>query len=306
MSDPTLAAFCDLVGSHDPVAVAGGKTRFGLGGSLREGTRLVSAPEGILRHLPEEMTVQVRAGTSVRDLHEALAEKGQRTALPERGGSVGGALAVGENDLHVLGRGRVRESLLQVRYVSADGRLVSGGGPTVKNVTGFDIPRLMVGSLGTLGLIAEVMVRTNPIPPRSIWLTARDVDPFAVRDSLVAASAVLFDGRGTYVQLEGQVGDVVAEQALLATRGRFEEVAGPPPLPLHRWSLTPAQLSDEVCMAGAGDFVASIGVGTVFASLPQPRATVSPALIALTERVKTAFDPTGRLSPGRDVLQRRL
>ena len=139
MSDQALVDFCELVGSQDPVSVTGGTTRFDLGGSLSEGTRLVNAPKGILRHLPDEMTVQVRAGTSVADLHEALAEKGQRTALPERGGSVGGALAVGENDLHVLGRGRVRESLLQVRYVSADGRLISGGGPTVKNVTGFDL-----------------------------------------------------------------------------------------------------------------------------------------------------------------------
>ncbi len=305
MSDPTLAAFCDLVGSHDPVAVAGGKTRFGLGGTLREGTRLVSAPEGILRYLPDEMTVQVRAGTSVADLHEALAEKGQRTSLPERGGSVGGALAVGENDLHVLGRGRVRESLLQVRYVSADGRLISGGGPTVKNVTGFDLPRLIVGSLGTLGLIGDVILRTNPIPAVSLWLAAEDADPFAARNSLARASVVLWDGTRTYVHLEGHDGDIAAEQAVLASLGRFEEVAGPPVLPPHRWSLSPAQLSDDASLATAGIFVASIGVGTVFASRRQLRTSVSPALIALTERVKAAFDPTGRLSPGRDILQGR-
>ena len=82
------------------------------------------------------MTILVRAGTTVADLHATLAEHGQRTGLPERGGTIGGALAVGENHLCALGRGRVREALLQVRYVSAEGRIVTSGGPTVKNVSG--------------------------------------------------------------------------------------------------------------------------------------------------------------------------
>ena len=97
------------------------------------------------------MTVRVRTGTTVEELHTELAARGQRTPLVERGGTVGGALAVGENDIFVLGRGTLRASVLQVRYVSAEGRIVNGGGPTVKNVTGFDLPRLMVGALGTFG-----------------------------------------------------------------------------------------------------------------------------------------------------------
>src|SRR4051812_7469403 len=104
------------------------------------------------------MTVRVRVGTTVAELHEALRAHGQRSALPERGGTVGGAIAVGHNDLHVLGRGRVRDAVLQLRYVSADGRLITGGGTTVKNVSGFDLPRLMVGALGTLGVLAEAVL----------------------------------------------------------------------------------------------------------------------------------------------------
>ena len=165
VTDQVLLDFAAEVGESGPVAVEGNRTRWALGGPGTAGTRLINAPTGVVNYVPDEMTVQVRCGTTVEELHALLAEKGQRTGLPERGGSVGGALAVGENSLHVLGRGRVREAALQVRYVSDEARVVTGGGPTVKNVTGFDLPRLLVGSLGTLGLLAEATLRTNPIRP---------------------------------------------------------------------------------------------------------------------------------------------
>ena len=135
VSDPALLAFADEVGETGAIAIEGGRTRWGIGGAPEGNPRILRAPEGIVDYKPEEMTVQVRAGTPVADLHAVLAEKGQRSALPERGGTVGGALAVGENDFRSLGRGRTRESLLQVRYVSAEGKIVSSGGPTVKNLS---------------------------------------------------------------------------------------------------------------------------------------------------------------------------
>ena len=118
VDDPTLLGFAEEVGETGPVAIVGGQTRWDIGGESAAEPRLLRAPEGIVDYKPEEMTVKVRAGTTVADLHAALAEKGQWTALPDRGGTVGGALAVGENDIRALGRGRVRESLLQVRYLS--------------------------------------------------------------------------------------------------------------------------------------------------------------------------------------------
>ena len=157
------------------------------------------------------MTVTVRAGTPVAELHAELEAKGQRTALPERGGTVGGALVVGENDICALGKGRVRESLLQVRYVSAEGRVVTSGGPTVKNVSGFDLPRLIVGSLGTLGLVAEATLRTNPIPPTTRWLRAEAVDTAAVLGAVLAPGAVLTDGTHTWVEIAGHGPDVAVE-----------------------------------------------------------------------------------------------
>ncbi len=304
MADDALEAFATEVGARGPVAVEGARTRWSTGGELEPGARLLRAPEGIVEHRPEEMTVRVRAGTPVDELHCELAAFGQRTALPRRGGTVGGALAVGEDDVCALGRGRVRDALLQVRYVSAEGAVVTGGGPTVKNVTGYDLCRLFVGSLGTLGLIGEVILRTNPVPPVSRWLRADGTDPFAALDVLFRPSAVLFDGRATWVHLEGHAADVEAERRTLSAvptaGGGWTECEDGPVLPPHRWSFRPSELR-QLDGAVLGAYVASVGVGTVFASHSPPPRPQAPALRALAERVKHAFDPGGRLNPGRHV-----
>ncbi len=297
-TDPVLREFAELVGETDGVAVAGGRTRWSAGGELDSAARVIQAPSGIVDYVPEEMIVTVRAGTPVAELHAELAAKGQRTGLPERGGTVGGALAVGENDVTVLGRGTVRSALLQVRYVSSEGRIVNGGGPTVKNVTGFDLPRLMVGSLGTLGCLAEVIVRTNPIPTVSQWYLASDADPFASYQAVMAPSAVVYDGTNTLVLLEGHAVDVDQQAGELAATGSFVEV-GPPSLPTgHRWSLPPAELK-KIATHDTGAFNALVGVGTVWAAKPQPARTLSPEVQAVHDRMKMQFDPTGRLNPGR-------
>jgi glycolate oxidase FAD binding subunit len=301
-TDRLVATFADAVGVEGAVAVEGGRTRWNVGGPSADGTRLFSAPTGIITYSPEEMTVRVRAGTTVAELHAALAERNQRTALPDRGGTVGGALAVGENDIRVLGRGRIRNALLQVRYVSAEGKVITSGGPTVKNVTGFDLPRLMVGSLGTLGLLAEVIVRTNPIPAVSRWLAADGVDPQAALDSVIAPSAVLADGVTTWVELEGHGVDVDAAQRALASVGGFSEVDGPPPLPPFRWSMTPAEAADLASgrsEAATGGFVAAIGFGLVLAERACPAVGLAPELATVAGRLKQNFDPSGRLNPGR-------
>ena len=288
--------FAELVGSRDPITVVGRKTRWHVGGEVHPDAREVHAPAGVVTYDPAEMTVTVKAGTTTAELTEVLAEAGQRCALPERGGTVGGSVVVGENHVEVLGRGWLTTSVLQVTYVSAEGKVVRGGGPTVKNVSGFDLPRLIVGSLGTLGLVGEVILRTNPIPRTSRWLESNDADPFQVTSQILRPSAVLWDGSTTRVLIEGHEPDVATSQRALSTIGSWSEVDGGFDLPQHRWSLTPSDLKQ--C---TGRFVASIAVGTVWRDEPQPARQLSQSVIDISTRLKSNFDPTGRLNPGRSV-----
>ncbi len=288
--------FAELVGEHGAVTVVGGRTRWQAGGEVASGTREITAPSGVISYDPAEMTVAVKAGTTTAELASILADHGQRCALPERGGSVGGAIAVGEHHLEALGRGRLHTSVLAVAYVSAEGKVIRGGGPTVKNVSGFDLPRLIVGSLGTLGLVDEVTLRTNPSPSASEWFESGDADPFEVMNTVLRPSAILWNGATTRVLLEGHGVDVVEMQRQLATIGTWEAIDGPFELPPHRWSRTTRELRDE-----HGAFVASLGVGTVWRHDPQPPRTLEPGIVELSRRIKTQFDPTGRLNPGRSV-----
>jgi hypothetical protein len=294
-----LIDFAAEIGTTDWVAVEGSRTRWLVGGEVRDGTRFVRAPSGVIDHQPEEMTVRVGAGTPVEELEGVIGVEGQRTALPMRGGTVGGALAIGQNHLSVLGRGQVRHSVLQIRYVSSEGTIVTCGGPTVKNVSGFDLPRLLVGSLGTLALIAEVVLRTNPIPAMSAWLTSTDAEPFSVRNILHHPSAVLWDGARTWIELEGHPADVEAEMAALRAFGTWEPADAQPAEPPNRWSLRPSDLR-YLDRDLTGEFLASIGVGVVFAAKPQRRQPPLPNVQEVCQRVKSEFDPNCRLNPGRD------
>jgi glycolate oxidase FAD binding subunit len=277
-----LALFADAVGADGPVTISGLGTR---GGPV-PGVRCVAAPAGIDSIQADEMIVCCGAGTAVDSLDAALASVGQRVALPP-GGTVGGALALGRSGIRRLGDGPVRNTLLQARYVSAAGEVVKGGGPTVKNVSGFDICRLLVGSQGTLGFLGEVILRTRPRPATSQWFSAPAVDPWPLFGALHRPTAVLWDGSTVWVLLEGHPDDV-AEQAAGLTA-----VDGPPPLPPGRTSVAPSALG-----ALTGTFVAELGVGIVHGDAPA-RPAPDPVVVALNARVKHEFDPSGRLNPGR-------
>ncbi len=286
-----LAEFAASVGTDGSVTVAGSCTR---GGPVAD-ARVVHPPAGIEWIEADEMVVSCGAGTTVADLSAALAGFGQGVALPA-GGTVGGALAVGHSDVRRLGYGPLRDVLLETHYVSHAGGVVKAGGPTVKNVSGFDLCRLLVGSRGTLGFLGSVILRTRPLPPVSQWHAAA-VDPFATLAALHRPVSVLWDGTTTWALLEGHAADV-AEQAALAG---LSPTDGPPRLPdAERWSVAPSRVRD---LAGSMGFVAEIGVGVVHHDVAQPERDLDPAVVALHARIKHEFDPAGRLNPGLDVLR---
>jgi hypothetical protein len=125
-----------------------------------------------------------------------------------------------------------------------------------------------------------------------------------VHEGLLAPSAILWDGRSTWVQLEGHEADVEAQETVLGQFGSFAPAEGiegtdlPVAFPAERWSVAPAAVSD-LDPDATGSFVATVGLGLVFAERPQPPRPPSPAIAAVSARLKQNFDPTGRLNPGR-------
>ena len=286
-----LTEFAAEVGSSGPVTIAGLATR---GGPV-EHVRTVMAPVGIDWIEPAEMTVCCGAGTPVAELDDALDASGQCVAIPPSG-TVGGALSTGRSGIRRLGYGPVRDSVLQVRYVSAAGDVVRAGGPTVKNVSGFDLCRLLVGARGTLGFLGDVILRTRPRARFEQWFVT-ERDALEVFAELYRPTSVLWDGERTWVLLEGDERDVDAQAR------RVGLTAGEPPRELPsggRWSMPPAELPSLRRMHGR--FVAEIGVGIVHHEHRAPARDVAPPVRALHERIKAQFDPEGRLNPGVSVL----
>jgi glycolate oxidase FAD binding subunit len=275
------------------VTCVGGRTQWDVGGPVAP-CREVSAPAGIVTHEPAEMTITCGAGTTLAALDEALAASGQMVPFDHPGGgaTVGGVLAVGRSGIRRLRYGPVRDLLLAARVVMADGTVVTAGGPTVKNVSGYDLHRLHVGALGTLGFFAEVTLRCLPRPPHSKWFTS-DRDPFELRWALHRPVTLLWDGTSTAVLLEGHPADVEAEAAVHG----LVPAAGPPEIPeAARTSHPPADLRRLT-----GTFGAEVGVGVVHWAVPPPVDAAPPPSLALQHRLKATFDPDGRLNPGREV-----
>jgi glycolate oxidase FAD binding subunit len=333
MPVPTaLDDLCETMAGATAVVPVGGRTHWEVGGTLATGRDAVevSAPDGIVTYDPADLTVTVGAGTTCAELADVLAAAGQECALDPRDpdATVGGLLATGLSGRRRLRLGPLRDRVLEVRFVTADGRVVKGGGPTVKNVSGFDLPRLLVGSLGTIGVLVQVTLRCQPLPPTSEWFTTA-ADPFTVRRTLYRPSCIAWDGRSTHVLLEGVAADVDAERRRI---GAPAARSSPPDWPegSHRGriSVRPSslgELADALDGTGAR-WLAEVGVGTVHVATDDERALAraraaaeaiggwmlrergAPALdgfgvglpnAALAARIREAFDPTGKCSPGR-------
>jgi glycolate oxidase FAD binding subunit len=147
----------------------GGRTSLELGAPPTRLDALVSTRRmtRILEHAPSDQIVSVEAGLPLASLQRALASSGQRLALdpplPEKA-TLGGLIASNAFGPSRARFGSVRDLLIGVTLVRADGTVAQGGGKVGKNVAGFDLPKLMVGSLGTLALVAEATFRLHPRP----------------------------------------------------------------------------------------------------------------------------------------------
>ncbi len=308
MTSP-LADFAAEVGSTGPVTCVGGRTQWSVGGRVDDSAREVTPPQGVVTHEPAEMVTRVRAGTNLAELQKVLAEGGQYVTLesddPQRS-TVGGVLSVGRGGVRRLGWGPPRDAVLEVTAVNARGELIRAGAPLVKNVTGFDLCRLLTGSLGTLAFIAEVVLRCRPKPEVESWWRSEGADPFALLSSLYRPMSVLWDGTTTWVGLEGYRVDI-DDQARLVLGPTFDPVDGPPARPgAQRVSLSASALLRLKEDPPPGSWLAELGVGVLHCGGARPTwclpAGPDHTARRLNETVKANFDPTGRLNPGRDWL----
>ena len=310
---PALHEFAASVGTTGDVVVRGGQTQWSVGGLPAATAREVTAPGGISSFEPADMVVRCGAGTTLAELAQTLNQGNQMIPFdlpePERA-TVGGALAVGHSGSRRLRYGPIRDFLLEVTYVDSHGQLIRSGGPTVKNVSGFDLCRLMVGSLGTLGCLAEVVLRCVPKPSQSQWFEARSstdpktrpqTDPFALLGSLWQPSSILWNGCQSWVLLEGQPEDIAA-QAQANQLLPCDEPPTPEAFPnCQRLSISPAKLPALSQHYQPGSFLAEVGVGVVWVPGDQPLPANDARSLELQQVIKAQFDPTNRLNPGRSV-----
>lgn len=169
----TIADVQAAVRTRMRVRATGGGTK----PALSNGANLsLSGLSGIVQYDPSEYTFTALAGTPVAEVVEQLARHGQYLPFDppwaEDGATLGGTVAAGLSGSGRYRYGGVRDFLLGVRLVDGQGDLIRGGGNVVKNVAGFDLPKLMVGSLGRYGIIVEVSFKVFPAPEATATIMA--------------------------------------------------------------------------------------------------------------------------------------
>jgi glycolate oxidase FAD binding subunit len=185
------------------IVVRGGGQQLGLGFPAAGGDLVLSTTEldRLIEHAPLDMTVTAQAGLRLWDLQQRLSDARQWLALDPalgREATIGGVIATNASGMRRLRYGGVRDHLLGVRVALPDGTIASGGGKVVKNVAGYDLPKLYCGSLGTLGVILAATFRLYPLPPASRRVTFTSTD----LSHLCQLALQILDGHVTPVGLD--------------------------------------------------------------------------------------------------------
>ncbi len=250
------------------VRVAGSADRVAPDGSKVDVALVTDRLTSVIAHDVADLTLVVGAGATLASVDDLLSSHGQTALLPEFGGrrTIGGVVSKGESSYRRLRYGPTRDRVLGITMVTGYGEVVSGGGRLVKNVTGYDLPRLVTGSHGALGVIVDVCVKLWPQPETLMTVSVPDCD--ASRRSVHLPSAALETEAGAAVYLEGSPASVDA--ARLALGGEAAEGHHwPDPVTLP-FSLSvrvpPATLNGSIRTLRSFDverFIAQHGVGII-------------------------------------------
>ncbi|MGH3874440.1 MAG: FAD-binding oxidoreductase [Pseudonocardiaceae bacterium] len=244
----------------------------------------------VLGHVAGDLVVTTQAGLRMADLQATLAPYRQRLAL-DSAGTVGGTIATAASGPLRYRYGSVRDLLIGITVVLADGTVTRSGGTVVKNVAGYDLGKLYTGSLGTLGVITEAVFRLHPLPEACRWITmpadaeraaaavaavrAAQHDPVAIevdRDALGAPVTVGIALEGVVQGIDARAGDVA--DLLTAAAGAPATVTAqpppwwghPPPGPAAAVTCEPTGLA-ELLATAPGALRGSAGAGVLVAGL---------------------------------------
>jgi glycolate oxidase FAD binding subunit len=197
------------------VLVRGGGTSLDWGAPVTAADLVLdtTALNRLVAHNPADMTVAAGAGMRLTDLQQLLAPAGQWLAIDPpsgpHGATLGGLLATGDAGPHRLAHGALRDLVIGITVVLADGAVARAGGHVIKNVAGYDLAKLFAGSLGAFGLVTELVLRVHPRPPAGVTLAVPADEHAALaatrelRASPLEAVAADWDGRRLLVRFEG-------------------------------------------------------------------------------------------------------
>ena len=236
----------------EPLEILGSGSRRGLGRPVRAGHALdLSGLSGVIAYEPEELVLTALAGTPMELIRTMLAERGQHLAFePPEGGTLGGLVASGLAGPRRISAGSARDHTLGIAGISGRAEAYKGGGKVVKNVTGYDVPKLMAGSFGTLTALTEITVKVLPAPEDTATLLLFGLDdaaavamldralrsPYEVSGAAHLPAAVAArsgvsavagaGGAVTLVRLEGFGPSVAARVPMLREELRADEMLG--------------------------------------------------------------------------------
>lgn len=224
--------------ARGPFRIRGGGTR-DIGRPMAGEVLEVSGLSGIRLHEPGALTLVAGAGTPLAEVEAALAAEGQRLAFEpadwrgllgtEGEPTLGGMVAANVSGPRRVQAGACRDALLGVRFVDGAGRVVKNGGRVMKNVTGYDLVKLMAGSWGTLGVLTEVSLKVLPAPGAVAVLILDGLDDVRAVAAMTAALGSPYDvtgaahgAMGTLVRIEGLAQSVASRaEQLAALLARF-------------------------------------------------------------------------------------
>ena len=209
-----------------PLKIIGGNTKefYGNDVSKQNGIEILETRnhQGIISYEPSELVITARAGTRLKDIIDLLAENNQMLPFEPpcfgEDATLGGAIATGLSGSRRPFTGSARDFVLGTKIISGKGDVMSFGGQVIKNVAGYDVSRLMVGALGTLGLLLEISIKVLPRPQlevtQKIAMPQQDalLKMQKLNQSSLPLSALAYENENLYIRLSGASSAVSSAQ----------------------------------------------------------------------------------------------